>query len=103
MSVLISNDAELLTYVDEDEMHERNREWRGIDRATDVLSFECDSAFDEYIPMEAIVELGADKLHPLAKRAKDIAAASVYVLSITAAIVGILVFAHAFGLVVPLH
>ena len=29
------------------------------------------------------------------KRAKDIAAASVYVLSITAAIVGLLVFAHA--------
>ena len=35
------------------------------------------------------------ELHPLAKRAKDIAAASVYVLSITAAIVGLLVFAHA--------
>ncbi len=69
MSVLISNDAELptlieedevraiaahvlasegvareveisLSYVDEDEMHELNREWRGIDRTTDVLSFE---------------------------------------------------------------
>ena len=74
MSVLISNDAELdtlldaqevehicevvlaaegvereveisLSYVDEDEMHELNHEWRGIDRTTDVLSFECDSAF----------------------------------------------------------
>ena len=42
--------------------------------------------------MEAIV-------HPLAKRAKDIAAASVYVLSITAAIVGLLVFAHALGFI----
>ena len=70
MSVLISNDAELdtlldaqevehicevvlaaegvereveisLSYVDEDEMHELNHEWRGIDRTTDVLSFEC--------------------------------------------------------------
>ncbi len=79
MSVLISNDAELdtlldaqevehicevvlaaegvereveisLSYVDEDEMHELNHEWRGIDRTTDVLSFECDSAFDEDIP-----------------------------------------------------
>ena len=68
MSVLISNDAELdtlldaqevehicevvlaaesvereveisLSYVDEDEMHELNHEWRGIDRTTDVLSF----------------------------------------------------------------
>mgnify|MGYP001326995177 CR=1 FL=1 len=41
--------------------------------------------------MEAIVDL--------AKRAKDIAAASVYVLSITAAIVGLLVFAHALGFI----
>ena len=81
MSVLISNDAELdtlleapevericevvlaaegvereveisLSYVDEDEMHELNHEWRGIDRTTDVLSFECDSAFDEDIPAD---------------------------------------------------
>ena len=239
MSVLISNDAELdtlldaqevehicevvlaaegvergveisLSYVDEDEMHELNHEWRGIDRTTDVLSFECDSAFDDDIPadetlelgdiilapqviarqapgfgnspadecrlmlvhgmlhllgydhieddeaevmearedailrdlalargedpklvhvgpiagcivgldiaewatiiiccglvihgelcntaMEAIVDLATQELHPLAKRAKDIAAASVYILSITAAIVGVLVFAHA--------
>ena len=65
MSVLISNDAELatlieedevrsiaahvlasegvareveisLSYVDEDEMHELNREWRGIDRTIEV-------------------------------------------------------------------
>lgn len=53
--------------------------------------------------MEAIVDLATQELHPLAKRAKDIAAASVYVLSITAAIVGILVFAHAFGLVGSWH
>lgn len=45
--------------------------------------------------MEAIVDLATQEFHPLAKRAKDIAAASVYVLSITAAIVGVLVFAHA--------
>ncbi len=45
--------------------------------------------------MEAIVDLATQEVHPLAKRAKDIAAASVYVLSITAAIVGVLVFAHA--------
>ena len=93
MSVLISNDAELptlieedevrsiaahvlasegvtreveisLSYVDEVEMHELNREWRGIDRTTDVLSFECDSAFDEDIPVDEIVELGDVILAP---------------------------------------
>lgn len=49
--------------------------------------------------MEAIVDLATQELHPLAKRAKDIAAASVYTLSITAAIVGAIVFAHALGLI----
>lgn len=49
--------------------------------------------------MEAIVDLATQEFHPLAKRAKDIAAASVYVLSITAAIVGLLVFAHALGFI----
>lgn len=49
--------------------------------------------------MEAIVDLATQELHPVAKRAKDIAAASVYVLSITAAIVGLLVFAHALGFI----
>ncbi len=53
--------------------------------------------------MEAIVDLATQELHPLAKRAKDIAAASVYVLSITAAIVGVLVFAHAFGFFASWH
>ena len=41
--------------------------------------------------MEAIVDLATQELHPLA--------ASVYVLSITAAIVGLLVFAHALGFI----
>ena len=45
--------------------------------------------------IEAIVDLATQELHPLAKRAKDIAAASVFTLSITAAIVGIIVFARA--------
>ena len=48
--------------------------------------------------IEAIVDLATQELHPLAKRAKDIAAASVFVLSITAVIVGVLVFAHALNL-----
>ena len=49
--------------------------------------------------MEAIVDLATQELHPLAKRAKDIAAASVYVLSLTAAVVGAIVFSHALGVI----
>ena len=49
--------------------------------------------------MEAIVDLATQELHPLAKRAKDIAAASVYTLSITAAVVGVIVFARALGFI----
>ena len=49
--------------------------------------------------IEAVVDLACQEIHPLAKRAKDIAAASVYTLSITAAIVGILVFGHALGII----
>ena len=45
--------------------------------------------------IEAVVDLATQELDPLAKRAKDIAAASVFTLSITAAIVGIIVFARA--------
>ena len=46
--------------------------------------------------IEEIVDLATQELHPLAKRAKDIAAASVFTLSITAAIVGLIVFVRAF-------
>lgn len=49
--------------------------------------------------IEAIVDLATQEFHPLAKRAKDIAAASVYTLSITAAIVGLIVFARALGFI----
>lgn len=48
--------------------------------------------------IEAIVDLATQDLHPLAKRAKDIAAASVFTLSITAAVVGVIVFARALGM-----
>lgn len=48
--------------------------------------------------IEAIVDLATQDFHPLAKRAKDIAAASVFTLSITAAVVGIIVFARALGM-----
>lgn len=53
-----------LSYVSEDEMHALNRQWRGIDRTTDVLSFECDSAFDEDIPEDEPLELGDIILAP---------------------------------------
>lgn len=53
-----------LSFVDEDEMHALNKEWRGIDRTTDVLSFECDSAFDESIPLDETLELGDVILAP---------------------------------------
>ena len=93
MGVLISNDAKLeqlldtaeiehivhfvleaegvtreveisLSFVDEEEMHGLNRQWRGIDKTTDVLSFECDSAFDEDIPLDEALELGDIILAP---------------------------------------
>ncbi len=47
-----------VSVVDTDEIHELNRAWRGIDKPTDVLSFECDSAFDEDIPADELIELG---------------------------------------------
>lgn len=93
MAVLISNDAELdtlvpaaeiedavacvmahegitrpvevsVSFVDDEEMRGLNLAWRDIDAPTDVLSFECDSPFDEDIPFEESVELGDVILAP---------------------------------------
>lgn len=93
MAVLISNDAELdmllpteeiedavactmahegiarpvevsVSFVDDEEMRGLNRAWRDIDASTDVLSFECDSPFDEDIPEDEPVELGDVILAP---------------------------------------
>ncbi|MGI6755525.1 MAG: diacylglycerol kinase family protein [Atopobiaceae bacterium] len=45
--------------------------------------------------IETVVDLVSPEFHPLAGRAKDIAAAAVWVLSLAAALVGILVFSRA--------
>lgn len=45
--------------------------------------------------IEAVVDLVSPEFHPLAGKAKDIAAAAELVLSVTAAVVGVLVYANA--------
>ena len=45
--------------------------------------------------IETVVDLVSPEFHPLAGRAKDIAAAAVWVLSVIVAVVGVLVFANA--------
>ena len=45
-----------ISFVDDGEIHELNRQWRGVDRPTDVLSFECDGAGEDALPFDAEVE-----------------------------------------------
>lgn len=49
-----------LTFVSNERIHELNRDYRGIDRPTDVLSFECDNIpfDDEEIDQVIEFELG---------------------------------------------
>lgn len=42
MDLPINTDV-TLSFVDNDEIHRLNREYRGMDKPTDVLSFECDN------------------------------------------------------------
>ena len=45
--------------------------------------------------IETVVDLVSPEFHPLAGQAKDIAAAASWVLSLTAAVVGVIVYASA--------
>lgn len=47
-----------VSIVDEDEIQSLNAMWRQIDAPTDVLSFECDSPYDDEVPFGEVVELG---------------------------------------------
>lgn len=47
-----------LIFVDPDEIHQINRDYRGIDRATDVISFALKDGEDDYEMMEGEEELG---------------------------------------------
>lgn len=70
----VKGDAEVsVTYVDDDEMRSLNREWRGIDAPTDVLSFACDldgedadapALPEEDTSLDAVIELGDIVLAP---------------------------------------
>lgn len=46
--------------------------------------------------IEALVDLASPDIHPLAKRAKDVAAGAVLVLAITAVVVGLIIYIGAF-------
>ncbi|GGA20483.1 rRNA maturation RNase YbeY [Paenibacillus physcomitrellae] len=48
-----------LTFVDNKQIHELNRDYRGIDRPTDVLSFAMNESLDE--EPEIIYEIGEDE------------------------------------------
>lgn len=61
----LTRDVEVsIAFVNVEEIHGLNREWRGIDQPTDVLSFECDDPFDASACSDEAVELGDVILAP---------------------------------------
>lgn len=68
--------------------HIRKAEWLIITLTIGfVVAFELTNT-----AIEEIVDSFTDKAHPAAKKAKDVAAAAVLIASLTAAIVGLLIF-----------
>ena len=47
-----------ITLTTNEEVHRLNREFRGIDRPTDVLSFECDGYDDDFDEGDAFEDAG---------------------------------------------
>lgn len=60
----ISDDYEIsLSFVDNDEIRELNREYRGVDRETDVLSFPMDDDFLVPVPLLGDIIISMEKAH----------------------------------------
>ncbi|RUT44379.1 rRNA maturation RNase YbeY [Paenibacillus anaericanus] len=54
-----------LTFVDDEAIHQLNREYRGIDRPTDVLSFAMNESLDEELDIVYELEQGDEMDSPL--------------------------------------
>lgn len=61
-----------LTFVDDEEIHTLNREYRGIDRPTDVLSFAMNESLDEELDIIYEVDDEDEELHDLTDMFGDI-------------------------------